>query len=76
MEFEENNVRERKMFMAIDLYTKVVLTVIAIAVVIIALNPWLTPTSAEATYHESYVADIASHVGRISRGTCSNSRIC
>ena len=34
--------------MEIDRYTKLLLTVIAIALVIIALNPWLTPRVAEA----------------------------
>ena len=62
--------------MITDFYTKILMTLIAFALMVIALNPWLRPTPAEATYHESHVADIASDVRRISRGTCTNSRIC
>ena len=36
--------------MIIDLYTKAILTAIAITLVAIALNPWLSPPSAQVTF--------------------------
>jgi len=65
--------------MEIDRYTKLLLTVIAIALVIIALNPWLTPRVAEAddlSTLESYARRIYSEVSSISSGLCLNGKIC
>ncbi len=54
-------------------YTNVLLTVIAIALVIIALNPWIAPRLAQAADDlylmliQSDVSSIASDVSRIRR---------
>lgn len=68
--------------MTTDKPTKMLLAAIAIALWLIALNPWLRPISVAAkgdvdlSNIESYLSSIDSHVGRISRGTCTNSTIC
>jgi len=68
--------------MVIGLYTKAILTTIAIALVIIALNPWLSPSSVQAQYEYDFgniasdVDKIEAHVRRIHRGSCTNSKIC
>jgi len=73
----------------IDKSTKFVLVLIAVALWMIALNPWLQPAPVEAAQNvdldniESYLSDIEDELssinftlGRIQRGTCSNSTIC
>jgi hypothetical protein len=55
--------------MRVDLYTKAVLTVIAIALSIIAFNPWVVPRNAQALTRMD-VNDI------IDRGDCIMGRRC
>lgn len=60
-----------------DLYTKAVLTVIAIALSIMAINPWIAPSKIEAaTTEEGVMAAILSTVNQIANGTCKNTKIC
>ncbi len=47
MDTAENNWREDEQ-MQKDIYLKVVLTVIAVALALMALNPWIAPRPAEA----------------------------
>jgi hypothetical protein len=60
--------------MSADAYTKVVLTVIAIELSMLAVNPWIAPTKAEA--QEGFLAGILSAVTQIANGSCQNTRIC
>ena len=68
--------------MVIDWYTKAVLTVIAIALTGITLNPWISPSEvrAEATSIlygiQADVGSIGGHVFNIANGTCVNGKIC
>ena len=69
--------------MVTDWYTKMVLTVIAIALSLIALNPWVAPLPASAQLSasdlssiEGDVSSIKSHLGSIYRGICLNNKIC
>jgi len=69
--------------MIIDRYTKAVLTLIAISLFVISLNPWIAPTKAYAELDridlssiEHYVRGIKSNLGSISGGVCVNSKIC
>ena len=63
--------------MKVDFYTKAVLTVIAVALSIIALSPWIAPHLAIGSPDiASDVSEIEHRVRRISRGLCSNSKIC
>ena len=50
--------------MIIDFYTKTVLTMIAVALTVIALNPWITPKPARADT-ESWLSQIHSEVSFI-----------
>ncbi len=68
--------------MIIDFYTKTVLTMIAVALAVIALNPWVIPNPARADV-ESDMSSIASdvtsmrfHVDRIYNGLCLNDKLC
>lgn len=67
----------------IDKFTKVILTVIALALSVIALNPWLQPVTVSAAPQdylmrsiESAVESIESDLNRIYSGLCLNSKIC
>ena len=73
----------------IDKSTKLLLALIVVALWMIALNPWLRPVSVAAAqdldlsmteYYlssiESDLSSIESYLGRIQRGTCTNSTIC
>ena len=69
--------------MIIDRYTKAVLTLIAISLFVISLNPWVVPTKAYAELDskdlsgiENSIYEIKSDLEKISRGTCVNSKIC
>jgi hypothetical protein len=64
--------------MQIDLYTKAVLTIIAVAMSIIALNPWIAPTRVEAaaTSQDGVVTAILAVVTQIANGSCPNIKIC
>jgi hypothetical protein len=61
-----------------DLYTQVVLTIIAVALLIIALNPWLAPQRVEAAAmsQEGVVSAILAVVTQIGNGLCKNTNIC
>jgi hypothetical protein len=60
-----------------DLYMKGVLTVIAIALSIMAVNPWIAPPKIEAaTTEEGVMPAILSTVNQIANGTCKNTKIC
>ncbi len=58
----------------IDLYTKVVLTVIALALALLVVQPFLSPPPAQAQAVD--VSQIENDVHRIARGLCLNSKIC
>jgi hypothetical protein len=58
-----------------DLYTRAVLTVITVALSIIALNPWIAPTKVEAQ-ETGFLAGILSAVTQIANGSCANAKIC
>lgn len=60
--------------MTTDRTTKLLLALIAIALWMNALNPWLRPITASAQVEE--LSGIASEVRRISRGLCLNGKIC
>ena len=66
----------------IDKSTKFLLLVIAVALWMIALNPWLRPVAVAAAQEvdlisiESYLSSIESDVESIYWGTCLNSKIC
>lgn len=68
--------------MNIDKLTKNLLAAIAIALWVIALNPWMRPVPVAAqektdlSQVESSLSTIESDLGRISRGTCTNSKVC
>ena len=69
--------------MIIDRYTKAVLTLIAISLFVISLNPWIVPTKAYAELDssdlssiENSVRGIKSDLGSIYNGLCLNSKIC
>lgn len=59
--------------MKIDLYTKAVLTVIAVALCAIAARPML---ASPAFASDSDVAKIADELRSISVGFCKNKKIC
>ena len=67
--------------MKIDLYTKVVLTVIAVALCVISVSrlPGARPAFAESVYlghiHNN-VAQINSRLDALSTGLCLNDKIC
>ena len=63
----------------LDRTTKALLLAIAVGLWANVLSGWLQPVSASAqglSSLESIATDIQSNVGRISRGTCTNSKIC
>ena len=76
--------------MIIDRYTKAVLTLIAISLFVISLNPWVVPTKAYAeldrhdislietniTAIRNNVSGIASDLSDLSSGHCSNGKLC
>ena len=69
--------------MIIDRYTKAVLTLIAISLFVISLNPWVLPTKAYAELDssdlysiESSIRGIKSDLNSISFGICVNGKIC
>ena len=69
--------------MIIDRYTKAVLTLIAISLFVISLNPWIVPTKAYAELDSSdlrgiqnSVRGIESNLRNIHGGVCINSKIC
>jgi hypothetical protein len=75
--------------MKTDKFTKSLLAAIAIALWMIAMNPWLRPTpvaaqeSTDLSKVESSLSSIQSDVSsmetdlkRIARGVCTNSKIC
>ena len=63
--------------MKIDFYTKAVLTLIAMVLSVIALNPWIAPSPALGSPDiERYVRHIRNEVRNISSGVCINSKIC
>ncbi len=73
----DNKALHKEKRMIVDVYTKVVLTVIAIALTVIALNPWIAPTVVQASYHlESIVSAIQEDVSGIAAGMCFNDKIC
>ena len=66
----------------VDKYTKVVLTVIALALSAIALNPWLEtvlpahPQDYILRHIESAVDDINDNLRKMHMGLCLNPKIC
>lgn len=63
--------------MKIDVYTKAVMTIIAIALSAIALNPWILPRLAMGSPGvEAAVNSIKSDVSSIAIGLCLNGKIC
>ena len=72
---------------SIDKSTKLLLAVIAVALWLIALNPWLQPVSVAAAqdfsmmetylaYIQTDVSSMKSDLGAIYDGICLNSTIC
>jgi hypothetical protein len=61
-----------------DFYTKAVMTIIAVAVSIIALNPWIAPTRVEASAasQDGVATAILAVVTQIANGSCPNTKIC
>jgi hypothetical protein len=65
-----------------DKLTKTILATIAIALWVIAMNPWLHPMPASAqekidlSQVESTLSDIQSDLHHIALGVCINSKIC
>jgi hypothetical protein len=55
-----------------------VLTIIAVALTVIALNRWIAPTGLEAaaTSQEGVVSAILATVIQIANGSCRNAKIC
>ena len=63
--------------MIIDRSTKLLLTAIAIALWMIALNPWLKPVPVAAQGESAYwLEHISAATGTIAMGTCRNAKIC
>jgi len=68
--------------MKIDNLTKTLLAAIAIALWMIALNLWhqpvhaATPESVDLSSIESSLSSMDSSLSRISRGVCTNSKLC
>jgi hypothetical protein len=69
--------------MIIDRYTKSVLTVIALGLLLNGLNPWIAPpkayaelSSSDLSSIKSTLSSITSDVSAISNGHCSNLKIC
>ena len=69
--------------MIMDKFTKAIMTVIAISLFMIALNPWIAPTKAYAELDSSDLSlvisnlnDIQFNVHKISNGQCSNRKLC
>ncbi len=63
--------------MKVDLYTKTVLTVIAVALSSIALKPWIVPNQVlGAPDVEHIVRKIQRDASSMSDGLCLNSKIC
>lgn len=72
----------------IDRYTKIVLTVIAVSLALLALQPFYAPTPAQASDGDlmnienylsaigSKVSSISSDLSSISSGRCRNPKIC
>lgn len=65
----------------IDLYTKIVLTVIAVALTLLVLQPLYVvkaayAASADLSSIESYLGSVESRLRYISGGTCTNDKIC
>jgi len=59
----------------VDIYTKSILTVIALALWALVLRPVYTPKTAEAA-NERAVRQIQSDLNSIAFGICVNSKIC
>ena len=51
--------------MIMDKYTKAIMTVIAVALFMIALNPWIAPTKAYAELEGYHLNGIVSKLGSI-----------
>ena len=69
--------------MTIDRYTKLVLTVITLGILLNGLNPWIASTKAYAQLSNSDLSSIESdlsilnsNVSAIYNGLCLNSKIC
>jgi len=72
--------------MIIDRYTKAVMTVIAVALLMIGLNPWIAPTKAYAELGNedsrilrkiySATSNIDGWMGQLITGKCRNDKIC
>ena len=62
--------------MIIDKYTKAVLTLIAISLFVISLNPWIAPTKAFAELDSYDLGNLERYARGIYGGTCTNSKIC
>jgi hypothetical protein len=61
-----------------DFYTKAVLTIIAIALSMMSLNPSIAPqrVGAPAASQEGVVSAILATVTQIANGSCRNTKIC
>ena len=53
--------------MVIDKYTKAVLTLIAISLFVISLNPWIAPTKAYAEVSNVYLQGIENSIDRVAK---------
>ena len=65
--------------MRIDTYTKAVLTVIAISLFLIGINPWVNPPVAHAEwghFDQKALNKIGVHFEKIANGTCRNIKLC
>lgn len=61
--------------MKTDKITKSLLAAIAVALWMIAVNPWLRPMPVSAQDRRD-LSQIESYLRQISNGTCTNSKIC
>ncbi len=61
-----------------DNWTRILLWFIAVGIWINALNPWVLPQLARPDHENlsNYLSSIDSNIGRIGRGTCTNSKLC
>jgi hypothetical protein len=70
---EDDHIRQSEETM-IDRYTKVVLTVIAAALMLLALQPFYAPEPAHA--QSADLGTIEGYLSAISNGLCLNDKIC
>ena len=58
--------------MTIDRYTKAILTIIAISLFVISLNPWIAPTRAHAAWIREDQSTLSSGLSQIAKAIKEN----